>query len=251
MTLINSLPELIVNTLYLEDKLTSADNTEQRKAIDLIRRGTCFLRYTVDNRTLFAPSRFIAYKDNSIAAHIESKPHGSITNNRIIKVLGHEPTINKTIDSEYKQFCTAYNITFNATGNFGAERKFWDLDSFSTNVYGDLELPEGRKKYVTHVLRERNPRVRQIVINIFLSKHKKLHCEACEFDFHKEYGDIGKDFIECHHTIPVSKMTAGHKTKPEDIVLLCSNCHRIIHKSKEWLTLRQLQDILQKQKGYR
>lgn len=251
MTLIDTLPELIDNTLYLERMLSSRNTIEKGKAFDLVRRGTCFLRYTVDGRTLFAPSRFIGYKRNSIKSHIESRPHGSITNSRIIKVIGQEPVANKKIDQEYRNFCQSYGIQPNDTGNFGATRRFWDLESFTTNVYGDIELPEGRKKNVIHVTRERNPRLRQIAINNFLAKHKRLYCEACTFDFEKTYGDIGRNFIECHHTIPVSKMQPGHKTKPEDIALLCSNCHRIVHKSKDWLTLEQLKKIIERQKNSR
>ena len=33
---------------------------------------------------------------------------------------------------------------------------------------------------------------------------------------------------ECH-LFPVSKMSLNHKTKLDDLCLLCSNCHRIIH----------------------
>ncbi len=29
-----------------------------------------------------------------------------------------------------------------------------------------------------------------------MSKHGRLYCEVCKFDFEKKYGVIGKDFIE-------------------------------------------------------
>ncbi|MBK7042040.1 MAG: HNH endonuclease [Bacteroidetes bacterium] len=85
---------------------------------------------------------------------------------------------------------------------------------------------------VNHIIRERNPRLRQQAINNFLNQNKTLHCEACKFNFEKKYGKHGKDFIECHHTIPLSQMKQGHKTKSEDLVLLCSNCHRMVHRGK-------------------
>ncbi|GAE32694.1 hnh endonuclease [Halalkalibacter hemicellulosilyticusJCM 9152] len=58
----------------------------------------------------------------------------------------------------------------------------------------------------------------------------RLFCEICNFDFYKKYGELGGDFIEGHHTIPVSELEEGHKTNVKDIVLVCSNCHRMLHR---------------------
>ena len=63
-------------------------------------------------------------------------------------------------------------------------------------------------------------------------------------NFEKKYGKLGKDFIEAHHTIPLSKMKKGHTTHPNDIVLLCSNCHRMVHRSEKWLSLNELKKLL-------
>ena len=51
-----------------------------------------------------------------------------------------------------------------------------------------------------------------------------------EFTFEKVYGKRGMDFIEAHHSKPVSDMKEGDKTKLEDIAMLYSNCHRMIHR---------------------
>ncbi len=58
----------------------------------------------------------------------------------------------------------------------------------------------------------------------------ELTCEACGFDFEKAYGSLGKGYIECHHLIPLSNFDSKKETKMEDLALLCSNCHRMIHK---------------------
>jgi 5-methylcytosine-specific restriction protein A len=252
MKLIDTLDELLTNTLYLEKKLLDKNSPERPKAVDLIKRGSCFLKYSIDGRTLFAPSRFIGYKTNTIQDHISNRPHGGITNGRINKILKTESKVDEILEKKYLAFCSAYGIEPNKTGNFGAQRKYWDLDCMAVNVYGDIELPEGRKRYITHVSRERNPRIRKIAINNFLHKNGRIYCEGCDFDFERKYGTWGKDFIECHHTIPLSMMKFGHKTKPEDIVLLCSNCHRIIHRKSDWLSIKQLKAIIKKhENGYR
>lgn len=54
--------------------------------------------------------------------------------------------------------------------------------------------------------------------------------EACGFEFEKTYGEIGKGYIECHHLIPLSNFKVNKETKLEGLALLCSNCHRMIHR---------------------
>jgi putative restriction endonuclease len=38
--------------------------------------------------------------------------------------------------------------------------------------------------------------------------------------------------IECHHSIPISQMDDNQKTKIQDIIMVCSNCHRMLHRKK-------------------
>ena len=47
--------------------------------------------------------------------------------------------------------------------------------------------------------RERNSKVVQLAKQNFKDKNGRLYCQVCEFDFEKEYGEIGADFIEAHH----------------------------------------------------
>jgi len=245
MQLVETLPELIKNTLYLEQKLYSKNKEEQQQAINLLKDGICFVKYAQEGKIYFAPSRFIGYKNNSIQKHKDNPDkHGSITNNRIKKIFSQIAKPNINLENEYFNFCSSFGIVPSKKASFGQVRKFWDLTTFQTNIYGDIELPEGKKRMVTHIIKERNPRIRQMVIELFLQKHKSLHCEACNFDFGNKYGTHGKDFIECHHTLPISQMKVGHKTKPEDLVLLCSNCHRMVHKGCNWLTLEELKGII-------
>lgn len=59
-------------------------------------------------------------------------------------------------------------------------------------------------------------------------------CKSCGFDFEKKYGALGKGFIEAHHLTPVSTLK-GKKIgldPQKDFTVLCSNCHRMIHKTK-------------------
>lgn len=67
-------------------------------------------------------------------------------------------------------------------------------------------------------------------------KAKMFHrykCQACEFDFEKVYGKIGKDYIEAHHLKPIPKLKGKvvELDPKNDFGVLCANCHRMIHRT--------------------
>lgn len=108
---------------------------------------------------------------------------------------------------------------------------------------GSLEGAEkfwiGRHKYY-----ERDPKI------IFLKKQTaelsgNLKCEICKFDFSYHYGLHGKGFIECHHTNPIAG-NGVRKTEIEDLVLVCSNCHRMLHRKNSngfYYTIEELKMV--------
>ena len=98
------------------------------------------------------------------------------------------------------------------------------------------EGEEGQILTRTHRYRERDAKLIKRKKERFLREHGSLSCEVCGFDFGKVYGDHGDGFIECHHTKPVSELKVGAKTKLSDLALVCSNCHRMIHRKRPWLT---------------
>ena len=52
-------------------------------------------------------------------------------------------------------------------------------------------------------------------------------------DFADHYGDIGEGYIEVHHLRPIASLEEGVAVKydvAEDFAVLCSNCHRMIHR---------------------
>lgn len=92
-----------------------------------------------------------------------------------------------------------------------------------------VNAEEGKQVTVTHLLYERN----RCIVN----KKKQqtalkgeLECEICHFNFEKVYGNVGKNFIEAHHIVPLAEAKGLHKTKLEDLILVCSNCHRMLHR---------------------
>lgn len=71
-----------------------------------------------------------------------------------------------------------------------------------------------------------------------------LHCEVCYFDFGEIYGELGRGFIECHHTVPLSELRPGQRTRFQDLALVCANCHRMLHRRGETRTLESLRAVL-------
>jgi predicted HNH restriction endonuclease len=84
---------------------------------------------------------------------------------------------------------------------------------------------EGREILHSHLRRERLAYFRDRKLQ---ESMKPYRCEACDMTFEGRYGEIGKDFIEVHHKTAIAD--GERETKLEDLALLCSNCHRMIHK---------------------
>lgn len=104
----------------------------------------------------------------------------------------------------------------------------------------EAEGEEGRILSRVHHFRERDPKLVLRKKEQVHREHGQLACEVCGFDFSKFYGERGKGFIECHHTKPLSELRPNDKTRVSDLALVCSNCHRMIHRKKPWLSIFDL-----------
>jgi 5-methylcytosine-specific restriction enzyme A len=103
---------------------------------------------------------------------------------------------------------------------------------------------EGRIMYKLHKVRERNPKIVKRKKEQQLRLHGKLTCEICGFNFEAFYGPIGKAFIECHHRTPLASLKVASKTTLEDLALVCSNCHRMLHKEMRTLSVDILKECI-------
>lgn len=89
---------------------------------------------------------------------------------------------------------------------------------------------EGALLHRFHLSRERNVTLIKKKKEYALKTHGKLACELCEFDYTKMYGEAGIGFIECHHITPLNQLTEATSTKLADLMLVCANCHRMLHR---------------------
>lgn len=99
---------------------------------------------------------------------------------------------------------------------------------------------EGRIKQLLVNKHERNPIARRICIG-----HYGAHCQICDFDFYKTYGEIGKNFIHVHHIMPISRITKEYELDPvKDLIPVCPNCHSMIHKRKMPFSVNEIKEFL-------
>lgn len=88
---------------------------------------------------------------------------------------------------------------------------------------------EGEKSKISCYKYERDPVARSAAIKIH-----GLDCQVCGFNFEEVYGDRGSGYIEVHHKTPLSDIAGPSETDPKtDLVILCSNCHRMIHRVRD------------------
>jgi 5-methylcytosine-specific restriction protein A len=112
-------------------------------------------------------------------------------------------------------------------------------------VDDEAEAVEGRLLFRQHRARERDPEITRLKKAAAMEQSGRLECEVCGFDFANSYGQLGHGFIECHHRAPLSA-TGERTTRLADLALVCPNCHRILHRSSQALTVEALKEVVER-----
>ncbi|MBL7491257.1 HNH endonuclease [Frankia sp. AgB1.9] len=107
----------------------------------------------------------------------------------------------------------------------------------------DLSAPEGRLLVRQHLSRERSRELRAKKVQAVLNANGQLACQICSFDFEERYGERGRGYIECHHIVPLHEAGPG-RTRLDDLILICANCHRMIHRASPWLSPDDLRTLI-------
>ena len=85
---------------------------------------------------------------------------------------------------------------------------------------------ENRKLVAAHLRRERS--------GYLAAERKRLddyQCAICARTFATLYGKkLGEGFAEAHHVRPLKHAADRVRTHVEDLITVCSNCHRMLHK---------------------
>jgi hypothetical protein len=109
-----------------------------------------------------------------------------------------------------------------------------DFHSSSVGIEGEMHLK-------LHLFRERD----RSIVKLKKKSASSLNCEICGFSFQQTYGGLANDYCEVHHLVPISELEEATEIRMADLVILCANCHRVVHLHNPPYTLQQVRKILQ------
>ena len=113
----------------------------------------------------------------------------------------------------------------------GTEHDFFDYQATTISNELDSGFTEGNKVRKSHVVIERNSRLR----GKYFSQNPTAICDTCELDTHAKYPWTER-ILDIHHVLPLSSGTRVDSQKGtllNDLIALCPTCHRAIHRYYE------------------
>jgi len=113
--------------------------------------------------------------------------------------------------------------------------------------YAGVIIEEGAVTRRSLKHRTRSRRLRDAATAVFRQQNNgRLFCTVCGFDFEAVYGELGRDFIEVHHTEAIREgESVDLMMALQRVALLCANCHRMVHRQLGViLTLEELRAIV-------
>lgn len=99
-----------------------------------------------------------------------------------------------------------------------------DSDTFQD----DAVALEGIARETTVITRSRSERLRRAA-----RERAQGICEACDTDFSRILGGLGKRVLQVHHRQQLSLAEVPPFNSIEDLAVVCANCHLMIHADRE------------------
>lgn len=137
--------------------------------------------------------------------------------------------------SKMKRTLSVYE-KYTTINKYLQRQEFWDEEE---------SFPEGKEIYRLHRSKERNNKLVKQAKTLYRESNPRLECQICNFSFFEIYGEIGSNYIEAHHLFPISELVQETETKIEDLLFVCSNCHKMIHRKRPWLKPDNLKKLIQ------
>lgn len=105
---------------------------------------------------------------------------------------------------------------------------------------GLVQATEGIQREVTRYVKGRSGLLRQTAL-----ANAKGICEGCGKNFHKLLEGRGVRVLQVHHREQLAVLTAPKVNTPQDLAVVCANCHMLIHSdSKNALKVEDLRQML-------
>lgn len=238
--------ELLLPTLYLLARSSTGLSTS-----DLISELTSIFKPNGEDAEILA-----GRKDTKFSQKVRNlKSHDTLTKDGLVEYKNKLFTITNKGKKYVKEHSEIIQYLLSDDFNYKDTKESFDKLSDGLKAYKkaflydeNLIISEGQSSQVNIKKLERSSKLRQFAINKF-TKDGKIKCKVCGFDFEENYGETGKGFIEIHHIKPIFSFTENDNEKTlkdalKNLVPLCSNCHRMIHKKpKHPITLNNLKKI--------
>lgn len=122
-----------------------------------------------------------------------------------------------------------------------------DLFISDPSVLSRTVYKEGRRVWKTHKHIERNSKAAKEAKDAYIERNNgKCPCQLCGFNFEDYYGKIGQGFIEAHHVVPLNTIEEDSEieTKKSDFMMLCANCHRMVHRLRVGESIESLKKVM-------
>lgn len=110
----------------------------------------------------------------------------------------------------------------------GSEHDFFEYKGTIVSDVLESGFVEGSKVKKTHVIIERNAKLR----GLYFDKFPSPVCNSCQIDTSKKYPWVSR-VLDLHHILPLSSGTRVDSrvgTILDDMTPICPTCHRAIHR---------------------
>jgi len=151
-------------------------------------------------------------------------------------------------NKEIVDYLLVNNFNFNDLINSFKDVQEANKKNLHSEIFDEsITVYEGSQITVKTKVYKRSSKLREKAIQ-FYTVDNRIKCKACCFDFEDFYGEYGKGFIEIHHQKPVFQFNGDDTEHTIDqalknVIPVCSNCHRIIHRSRDNpLTLEEIKE---------
>lgn len=167
----------------------------------------------------------------------------------ITKEYKYDPTILKGTKAEWEHFVTVdwgknfskFRLVLGADQitvlKLEGERlnKIREKESQALKKITVIEANEGEKYTSEATFRARNRALIEAK-----NANSDYRCEVCNMSFKEVYGNIGEGYIIAHHVNPIGSRKKASMTALDDIALVCSNCHDMLHRTEPPISLSEL-----------
>jgi hypothetical protein len=228
------------------------------RLVNQIRRGDFVVVPDPDAGALYigkvtGPYRFDQSRDNGAEGYPHHRPVRWLLGRTAVvreelprtvqqSLLAHQP-ITVTNESAIRQFVAEAEALakmgearMSAGGQAGPEDN-------TVDEYDDFGGVEGDITYLLRLHRKRDRQLRLAKIRQAIKTNRGiLRCEVprCGFDFAATYGRLGIGYAQVHHLRPLSSLYEASEVKLKGLMIVCANCHVMIHRGGQCRPVREL-----------